>query len=405
MTWSAAPISINAVIDDKLYIGNLSAALSQDVQKKLGITHLLSVCIEHTFDPQPNTMVVPVQDSEYEDLLIHLPGACLFIETALSHGGKVLVHCVMGISRSATVICAYLMVSQRLSVSAAIQYVRKSRPEIHPNYGFVRQLHAFAKCRYRPSWTNSEYIAWKRRQKREVTKYLNLLTDCIPVVPDQLYLTSEFPGDPDTAESLLLDLGVTHLLSISSAQLPKPNIPSIYQHCFIDVPNSAREALLLELSHVCTFIGDAIARGGQVLVQCRVELRACIVVCAYLMASRNISPRQAFSILEAALPLYNPTTAFYRHLDIFAACNFHPTVDHPIVHAWVAEQSGGPLLKLATKTQSITKTANMTTNPPSLTITTSTTLSNCVPSRPLDAFDLASLNEVLLRYQTSEMVS
>ncbi|KAG6373905.1 protein-tyrosine phosphatase-like protein [Boletus reticuloceps] len=438
MTWSAAPISINAVIDDKLYIGkyapptalpftqsyfqlSLSAALSQDVQKKLGITHLLSVCVEHTFDPQPNTMVVPVQDSEYEDLLIHLPGACLFIETALSRGGKVLVHCVMGISRSATVICAYrecsrqslvicrvstlpllfqVMVSQRLSVSAAIQYVRKSRPEIHPNYGFVRQLHAFAKCRYRPSWTNSEYIAWKRRQKREVTKYLNLLTDCIPVIPDQLYLTSEFPGDPDAAEALLLDLGVTHLLSISSAQLPKPNIPSIYQHCFIDVPNSAREALLLELSHVCTFIGDAIARGGQVLVQCRVELRACIVVCAYLMASRNISPRQAFTILEAALPLYNPTTAFYRHLDIFAACNFHPTVDHPIVHAWLAEQSSGPLLKLATKTQSIT------TNPPSLTITTSTTLSNCVPSRPLDAFDLASLNEVLLRYQsTSEMVS
>jgi membrane-associated phospholipid phosphatase len=52
-------------------------------------------------------MVIPVQDSEYEDLLIHLPNACLFIETALSRGGKVLVHCVMGISRSATVVCAY----------------------------------------------------------------------------------------------------------------------------------------------------------------------------------------------------------------------------------------------------------------------------------------------------------
>lgn len=52
-------------------------------------------------------MVVAVQDSEYEDILIHLPGACLFIETALSCGGRVLVHCVMGISRSATVVCAY----------------------------------------------------------------------------------------------------------------------------------------------------------------------------------------------------------------------------------------------------------------------------------------------------------
>ena len=63
------------------------------------------------------------------------------------------------------------------------------RPEIHPNYGFVKQLHAFLQCRYRPSCSNGEYIAWKRRQKREVQKYLNLLTDCIPVVPNQLYLT------------------------------------------------------------------------------------------------------------------------------------------------------------------------------------------------------------------------
>ncbi|KAF8555573.1 phosphatases II [Imleria badia] len=406
MTWSAAPISINAVIDDKLYIGNLSAALSQDVRKKLGITHLLSVCTEHTFDPQPNAMVISVQDSEYEDLLIHLPGACHFIETALSSGGKVLVHCVMGISRSATVISAYLMVSQRLSVSAAIQYIRKRRPEIHPNYGFVKQLHAFSQCRHRPSCTNSEYIAWKRRQKREVTKYLNLLTDCIPVIPDQLYLTSEFPGDADAAESLMLDIGATHLLSISSAQLPKPNLPSIFQHCFIDVPNNAREALLLELPHVCKFIGDAIARGAQVLVQCRVELRACIVVCAYLMTSRNISPRQASAILEGALPLYNPTTIFYRHLEVFAACNCCPAVDHPTVHAWLAERSGGPSLKPHTKTHSITKTATITTNPPSLTISTSTSLSNRVPSTSIDAFDMASLNEALSRYQsTSAIVS
>jgi dual specificity phosphatase 12 len=223
--------------------------------------------------------------------------------------------------------------------------------------------------------------------------------DCIPVVPDQLYLTSEFPGDTDAAESLLLDLGVTHLLSISSAQLPKPNLPSIFQHCFIDVPNNAREALLLELSHVCKFIGDAIAQGGQVLVQCRVEVRACIVACAYLMISRHISPRQAFAILETALPLYNPTILFYRHLEVFAACNCCPTVDHPVVHAWLAEQSGSPPLRLPTKTQSITKTANITTNPPSLTITTSTTLSNCVPSTSINAFDMTSLNEALSRYQ------
>jgi len=165
----------------------------------------------------------------------------------------------------------------------------------------MKQLIAFGECRYKPSCTNSEYITWKRRQKREVTKYLNLIADTVPIIHDQLYLTrcerptciphlrrfftsfqlcSDFPGDPDAAESLLLDLGMTHVLSISSAQLPKPDLP-LFNHCFIDIPNNAREALLLELPTACKFISDAISSGGQVLVQCRVELRACIIVCAY----------------------------------------------------------------------------------------------------------------------------
>lgn len=174
-------------------------------------------------------MVIPVQDSEYEDILIHLPDACQFIETALGCGGKVLVHCVMGISRSATIVCAYrecpllcpyatyprrrpcakswylsgFLSQQQCNTSANVSPCEPSptnlvhvypnsltgRPEIHPNYGFVKQLHAFVQCRYKPSCSNGEYIAWKRRQKREATKYLNLLTDCIPVIPDQLYLT------------------------------------------------------------------------------------------------------------------------------------------------------------------------------------------------------------------------
>ncbi|KAF8839313.1 phosphatases II [Paxillus ammoniavirescens] len=400
MTWSDAPISVDAIIDDNVYIGNLSAALSQDVRKKLGITHLLSVCTEHTFESRPNAMAITVQDSEYEDLLIHLPDACNFIQTALDQGGKVLVHCVMGISRSTTVVCAYLMMSQRLSASAAIKYVRKRRPQVHPNYGFMKQLHAFADCRYKPSCTNSEYIAWKRRQKRDVTKYLNWIADSIPVVPDQIYLTSEFPGDPDAAESLLLDMSVTHLLSISSAQLPKPNLPPIFQHCFIDIPNNAREALLLELPNACSFISDAISNGGRVLVQCRVELRACIIVCAHLMASRHISPRQAYRILEAALPLYNPTTIFYRHLELFAACAYSPTINHPVVQAWLAEKSGGPSVKVSKKPQSIVKTSTATTNSPSLTINAPASLSNCATSNSANtSFDLTAISEALARYQ------
>ncbi|KIK34485.1 hypothetical protein CY34DRAFT_97914 [Suillus luteus UH-Slu-Lm8-n1] len=388
MTWSDTPISIDPIITDNVFIGNLSAALSTDVRKKLGITHILSVCTEYS-STDHNHLTIPVQDSEYEDLLIHLPRACSFIQSALAQGGKVLVHCAMGVSRSPTVVCAYLMSTQRLSARAAIQYVRKRRPKIHPNYGFMKQLIAFGECRYKPSCTNSEYIAWKRRQNREVSKYLDLIANTVPMIPDQLYLSSDFPGDSDAAESLLLDLGMTHVLSISSAQLPKPDLP-LFNHCFINIPNNGREALLLELPTACKFIGDAITGGGQVLVQCRVELRACIIVCAYFMLTRRVSPRQALGLLESALPLYNPTDTFYRHLDLFAACNYVPTPNNPLVQAWITggTQAGKSSLK---------KKSTTTTNTTTLSLATTTT----TLATESKVFDFAALSEVLARFQST----
>lgn len=388
MTWSDTPISIDPIITDNVFIGNLTAALSTDVRKKLGITHILSVCTEYS-STDHNHLTIPVQDSEYEDLLIHLPRACSFIQSALAQGGKVLVHCAMGVSRSPTVVCAYLMSTQRLSARAAIQYVRKRRPKIHPNYGFMKQLIAFGECRYKPSCTNSEYIAWKRRQNREVSKYLDLIANTVPMIPDQLYLSSDFPGDSDAAESLLLDLGMTHVLSISSAQLPKPDLP-LFNHCFINIPNNGREALLLELPTACKFIGDAITGGGQVLVQCRVELRACIIVCAYFMLTRRVSPRQALGLLESALPLYNPTDTFYRHLDLFAACNYVPTPNNPLVQAWITggTQAGKSSLK---------KKSTTTTNTTTLSLATTTT----TLATESKVFDFAALSEVLARFQST----
>jgi dual specificity phosphatase 12 len=85
---------------------SLPGALSLEVQPELGITHVLSVCPDYS-SQAPNHLTIAVQDTEFEDLLIHLSKACRFIQTAFDDGGKVLVHCVQGISRSATVVCAY----------------------------------------------------------------------------------------------------------------------------------------------------------------------------------------------------------------------------------------------------------------------------------------------------------
>ncbi|CAG7836178.1 unnamed protein product [Allacma fusca] len=62
-----------------------------------------------------------------------------FIDNALATGGKVLVHCREGISRSATLVIAYLMMKKGMTAKEAVRLVRNKR-QIYPNDGFLLQL-------------------------------------------------------------------------------------------------------------------------------------------------------------------------------------------------------------------------------------------------------------------------
>lgn len=173
------------------------------------------------------------------------------------------------------------------------------RSQVVLNYGFVKQLHAFALCSYEPCKTNPAYISWKRRQMQDVRGYLNKLSDTTPIVPDQLFMTrrvefgctnpkpdcfatslSDFPRDPTQAESLLLEFGITHDFSISPAQPSAAAICSVKHH-HINISDRNKDALLLALADICKEISDAISEGGLVLVHSLVESKAYIVVCAY----------------------------------------------------------------------------------------------------------------------------
>ena len=58
-------------------------------------------------------------------------------------GGRVLVHCQAGISRSATICLAYLMHTQRVKLDEAFDFVKQRRQVISPNLAFMGQLLQF----------------------------------------------------------------------------------------------------------------------------------------------------------------------------------------------------------------------------------------------------------------------
>uniref|UniRef100_K7FWP6 Dual specificity protein phosphatase n=1 Tax=Pelodiscus sinensis TaxID=13735 RepID=K7FWP6_PELSI len=83
---------------------------------------------------------IEAHDSPSFDMSPYFHPAADFIHQALrERGGKILVHCAVGVSRSATLVLAYLMIRQRMTLVEAIKTVKDHRGII-PNRGFLHQL-------------------------------------------------------------------------------------------------------------------------------------------------------------------------------------------------------------------------------------------------------------------------
>lgn len=136
--------AMNKILEN-LWLGDMSAAYNKVILKKNGMTHILTVAsgIPPKFPSNFTYKVVTILDSPTANLKAHFNSCIKFIKQAIDQGGTVLVHCFAGVSRSATIVIAFLMVEYGMTLNEAMQHTRKCRYFINPNDGFRRQLQAF----------------------------------------------------------------------------------------------------------------------------------------------------------------------------------------------------------------------------------------------------------------------
>lgn len=139
-TWGGAEAMPSSVIKDKLYV---CGTPTRDDIVRLGVTMVLNLTGKMQPDVMPTSVthhVYAFLDSRRQDLSDQFEPLTLLIHEELSKGGRVMVHCQYGVSRSVSIVIAYLMQYQAASYEEAFNQVKAVRPTILPNLAFASQL-------------------------------------------------------------------------------------------------------------------------------------------------------------------------------------------------------------------------------------------------------------------------
>ena len=131
-----------------LYLGARPSQERIHELKGAGVTHVVS-CLKEDVRSQMaflerdfRHLFLDVHDGIHEDIAGTFSQFFDFAEaaTASDPDAKLFVHCEVGVSRSATLVIAWLMRTEAMSFFDALSRVRSKRFQVLPNIGFASQL-------------------------------------------------------------------------------------------------------------------------------------------------------------------------------------------------------------------------------------------------------------------------
>jgi dual specificity MAP kinase phosphatase len=153
-----------------LFIGNEQDAADRNLLNQLGIAHILNVTSHvplHFESDGIKYRRLSAVDNSNQNLRQYFDDAIRFIDEVYSNGGRVMIHCQAGVSRSSTITIAYVMARSQLGMLDAFRFVKSRRPIVAPNFNFMGQLLDFETALARGLVT--------RHPQRDV---IGFITDC-----------------------------------------------------------------------------------------------------------------------------------------------------------------------------------------------------------------------------------
>ncbi|CAG9315746.1 YVH1_3 [Blepharisma stoltei] len=128
-----------------LFIGEYRIAQDMSLLFSNHITHVIIAAegLEQLYTNQIHYKYLPILDTPDQDIYQYFEESIEFIENAISQGGKVLVHCLSGISRSAAIVTAYVIKHKNIKTAEALQFIQSLYPLACPNDSFMNQLVRF----------------------------------------------------------------------------------------------------------------------------------------------------------------------------------------------------------------------------------------------------------------------
>jgi len=146
---------LSEIIPNFLYLSSYNAAKNKELIDKNKITNIINCAADfcnNDFSNEPNLNYLSfyLKDHVMENIECIFYECIEYIESVKEKNGRVLIHCIQGISRSVSIVMAYLIYKNKYTYDKAFSLVQSKREISSPNFGFSIQLQNFYLRLYEP---------------------------------------------------------------------------------------------------------------------------------------------------------------------------------------------------------------------------------------------------------------